>query len=156
MNRLKTPPIGLAAIVFYKAFSASLLAMTSVALLLALKNREGLEYFSNEYVLRGKIEIIKWLLEKFVNLNPRTIEFSGIAAGVYAAVSAIEAIGLWYQKTWAMLLVVGLVGISIPAEIYELIRGASPVKISVFLVNVVVFGYLLHHWLKSRKTEQAS
>ncbi|MBY0573783.1 MAG: DUF2127 domain-containing protein, partial [Undibacterium sp.] len=35
-----------------------------------------------------------------------------MAAGIYALVTAIESVGLWYEKTWAKILVIGLVGIS--------------------------------------------
>lgn len=143
------------AIVFYKAFSASLLAFTSVALLLALKNHEALQDFAEEYALEGKLGIIKFLLEKLSNLKPRTLEFSGIAAGIYSAISLIEALGLWDQQTWATFLVLGLVGISLPAEIFELIRSVTPVKLVVFVVNLAVFWYLLREALKAKKSESA-
>lgn len=143
------------AIVFYKAFSASLLACTSAALLLALKNHEALQDFAEEYALQGKLEIIKYLLEKLSNLNPKTLHFSGIAAGIYAAVTAVEALGLWAQQTWATFLVLGLVGISLPAEIFELSRSVTAVKLVLFVVNLAVFWYLLREALKAKKSESA-
>ena len=79
-------PFGLLAIVFYKAFVASLLAVTSVALLLAMRNYDALADFSESYTIEGKTQLIDWLLDKILNLNPRTLKFSGIAAGVYALV----------------------------------------------------------------------
>ena len=143
------------AIVFYKAFSASLLACTSAAILLALKNHEALQDFAENYALHTKLEIIKWLLEKLSTLKPKTLEFSGIAAGIYSAVSVIEALGLWYRKTWATFLVLGLVGISLPAEIFELFRSVTPVKLVVFVVNLAVFWYLLREALKANNSESA-
>ncbi|MBN3943360.1 MAG: DUF2127 domain-containing protein [Nostoc sp.] len=141
-------PLGLVAIVLYKSFAALLLMVTSIALLLTLKNYQTLEAFSENYVLEGKSIIIDWLLKKVVNLNPRTLAFSGIGTGIYAIVTAIEAVGLWYEKRWAHVLVLGLVGISIPPEIYELIRGISPLKTLVFLLNLAVFGYLFRNFPK--------
>ncbi|MEH2046668.1 DUF2127 domain-containing protein [Nostoc sp.] len=141
-------PLGLVAIVIYKTFAALLLMVTSIALLLTLKNYQTLEAFSENYVLEGKSIIINWLLKKVVNLNPRTLGFSGIGTGIYAIVTAIEAVGLWYEKGWAHVLVLGLVGISIPLEIYELIRGISPIKTLVFVLNLAVFGYLLRNFPK--------
>jgi len=143
----KRPP-GLVAIVIYKGFVALLLATTSLVLLLALKNHEALVTASQSYVLEGKLDIIEWLLEKVINIKPSTLKFSGIAAGIYALVTAIESVGLWYEKTWAKILVIGLVGISIPPEIFELIKGLTILKIVVFLVNIAVLWYLIRHFSK--------
>ncbi|MBW4683337.1 MAG: DUF2127 domain-containing protein [Microcoleus vaginatus WJT46-NPBG5] len=141
---------GLIAIVCYKVFSASLLAITSIALLLAVKNHQQLAEYSNCYILNGKQEIIKWFLDKILNLTPQTLKFSGIAAAIYSGVTVIEAIGLWQHKAWATLLVMGLVAISIPPEIFELSQGISTLKLTVFLVNIAIFLYLLRDWIKSK------
>ncbi|MBD2530148.1 DUF2127 domain-containing protein [Nostoc flagelliforme FACHB-838] len=145
---MKKRPLGLVAIVLYKSFTAFLLLVTSIALLWTLKNYQTLEAFSENYVLKGKSIIIDWLLNKVINLNPKTLAFSGIGAGIYAIVTIIEAIGLWYEKRWAHLLVLGLVGISIPLEIYELIEGISAIKTFIFLLNLAVFGYLFRNFPK--------
>jgi len=144
-------PVGLVAIVIYKSFIALLLAVTSVALLLALKNYQDLIEFSDDYVLEGKEQIIGWVVDKIINVKPRTLKFSGIAAGLYSVVTVIEAVGLWYERRWATLLVLFLVFISIPPEIYELIRGVTPLKLGVFVVNIAVFGYLLSHFPKTKR-----
>ena len=146
MNK-KRPP-GLVAIVIYKGFVALLLAATSLVLLLALKNHEALIMLSQSYVLEGKLEIIEWLLEKVINIKSSTLKFSGIAAGIYALVTAIESVGLWYEKTWAKIFVIGLVGISIPPEIFELIQGLTVLKMLVFIVNIAVLWYLIRHFYK--------
>ncbi|MBD2249105.1 DUF2127 domain-containing protein, partial [Nostoc sp. FACHB-888] len=83
--------------------------------------------------------------ENFSNI---LLAFSGIGAGVYAIVTSIEAVGLWYEKRWAHILVLGLVGISIPPEIYELIRGISVIKTLIFLLNLAVLGYLFRNFPK--------
>ncbi|OKH15493.1 hypothetical protein NIES592_05205 [Fischerella major NIES-592] len=143
----KRPP-GLIAIVVYKGFVALLLTATSIVLLLALKKHDTLVGFSESYILEGKREVIEWLLEKIVNIKPQTLKFSGIATAIYAVVTAIEAIGLWYEKTWAKILVIGLVGISVPPEIYELIKGITIFKFLVFMVNIAVLWYLIKHFYK--------
>jgi len=120
---VKKRPPGLIAIVIYKGFVALLLTATSIVLLLALKKHDTLVAFCESYILEGKREVIEWLLEKIINIKPQTLKFSGIATAIYAVVTAIESIGLWYEKTWAKILVIGLVGVSIPPEIYELIKG---------------------------------
>ena len=142
--KIQRPP-ALIAIVLYKSFVASLLTVTSIALLLALKNHEALEDFSDSYLLESKIRIVEFLLDKVLSIQPKTLLFSGLAAGLYAALTAVEAVGLWYEKGWATILVLVLVGISIPPEIYELFQGMTVLKLAVFIANVAMFWYLLHH-----------
>ncbi len=143
-------PSGLLAIIIYKSFVAVLLCITSIALLLALKNRQELTNFSESYILETKFKIIEWLIDAILNINPNKLKLTGIVMGVYAIVTAIEAVGLWYQKSWARLLVLGLVGISIPPEIFELIKQITIPKFVVILVNVAVFWYLLQHFPKQK------
>jgi uncharacterized membrane protein (DUF2068 family) len=138
-------PIGLVAIVVYKLFITMVFAATSTAVLLTLKNYPSLQDIAETYQLEGKHQIINWILNKILNLNPRTLQFSGFAAAGYSLLSAIEAIGLWREKAWAHVLVLVLVGISIPPEIYEILRGVTIVKLFIFGLNVTVFGYLLTH-----------
>gem|GEM_PF-325219 len=149
-GHLQKRPFGLVAIVFYKMFVASLLTVTAIALLLAMKNYEGLQDFAENYELEGKVGIIQWVLDKILNFDSRTLQFSGIGAMVYAIVTAIEAVGLWHQKRWAHILVLMLVGISIPPEIYELVKGFSALKSIVFVVNVAVFWYLVRTFPKHK------
>ncbi len=148
MKNKRSP--GLVAIVIYKGFVALLLTATSIILLLALNNHQSLVEFSESYILEGKLQIIEWLLEKIINAKQRTIQFGGIALGIYAAITAIEAVGLWYKQAWATVLVLVLVGISIPPEIFELTKSITLLKLTVFLINVFVFGYLLRHFPKHK------
>lgn len=143
---MKKRPFGLIAIVLYKSLIAGLLIVTSIALFFAMKNYEALQNFSENYQIAGKSALINWVLDKILNINPKKLEFSAIGAASYAAITLVEAIGLWYEKQWAHVLVLFLVGISIPPEIYELLKGISPLKLIVFGINLVVFWYLVKHF----------
>jgi uncharacterized membrane protein (DUF2068 family) len=146
---LRKRPFGLIAIVCYKSFIAALMMVTSIAILLAAKNYQGLDDFSDDYVLEGNGIIIEWLTEKVLNSGRKTLAFSGIGAAIYSGVTAIEAIGLWYEKRWAHILVVGLVSFSIIPEIYELFRGVTPIKLVLFLVNITMLWYLIRNFPKN-------
>ncbi|MCY7385152.1 MAG: DUF2127 domain-containing protein [Microcoleus sp. CAN_BIN18] len=141
----KQRPPALIAIVLYKSFVASLLTVTSIALLLALKNHQALEDFSESYLLESKLKIIEFLLEKVLSVKQKTLLFSGLAAALYAGLTTVEAVGLWCEKGWATILVLVLVGISIPPEIYELFQGVTVLKLAVLVANIAVLWYLLHH-----------
>ena len=97
-NRRRKRSRALIAIVIYKSLIAGLLAITSVALLLTVENYQIIDNFANEYILEGKREIIRFILSKFLILSPKSLQFSGIFAGVYAVVTVIEAVGLWSEK----------------------------------------------------------
>ncbi len=150
MTKSNKRTTGLTAIVIYKTSSAILLAITSIALLLAIKNSQFLATFSEEYALTGKREIIKFLLKKITSLNPKTLQFSAAATGIYSVITAVEAIGLWYQKAWAKILVLVLVGIGILPEMFELYRGLSMLKLVVLVLNIVIFWYLLSHSISDK------
>ena len=149
MKKQRAP--GLIAIVLYKTFVASLLIVTALALLFALKNHQALEDFSESYLLETKLKIVEFLLDKVLQIQPKTLLFSGLAAGFYAVLTVLEAVGLWYEKGWATILVLVLVGISIPPEIYELLEGFTVIKLAVFIANIAVLWYLLHHLPKYGK-----
>jgi len=153
-TRSKKKPLALVAIVIYKSFTALVLAIASIAIFLALKNYQDLLLFADNYILTGKREIIKFILEKLLALNSKTLEFSGLVMGLYATVTVIEAVGLWYEKAWATILVLVLVGISLPAEIFELIRGISVIKLIVFVINAALFWYLLREFTNRKHQER--
>ena len=142
-------PIGLVAIVAYKLMMTLLFAATATGLLLTLKNADSLQDLAETYQLEGKHQIITYFLDKVLNITPKTLKFAGFAAAGYSALSGIEAIGLWKQKGWAHLLVLGLVGISIPAEVYEIFKHVTLIKVGLFGLNVAMFGYLFVDYIKN-------
>jgi uncharacterized membrane protein (DUF2068 family) len=143
-------PLGLLIVICYKTFTATLFALSSISIFLALKNYEGLQNFSEALVLAGKQGIVAFLIEKLSGLSSRTLMFSGVALAIYSFISACEAIGLWFQAEWAKWLVIGIVGISIFPEIYELIQGVSLLKLLVLALNLGIFAYLISDFLRTR------
>ncbi len=143
-------PPALLAIVFYKCFVVALMSTTAIGSIFLMKNHQELVEFSTSYVLKTKFFIIEWVLDKLIAIDPSKLKLGGIVAGVYALVTAIEAIGLWYQKSWAMLLVLILVGISLPPEIFELFKGITVLKSIIFSINIAMFLYLLRDVIKTR------
>ncbi len=139
---MKRPP-GLIAIVVYKGFVAVFIAFAALAIFFSWKNYSELSDFAESLSLAGKRGIIYLVVEKLSNINPRTLQFTAIAASIYAVVTAAEAVGLWYERIWAHWLIIGTVAISIPLEIYELYEKISIVKIIAFILNLAILWYLL-------------
>ena len=98
MKKQRAP--GLIAIVLYKSFVASLLTVTSIAVLLALNSHHPFEAFSESLFLETKLNNIKSLLKKILFIKLNTLLLSGLATGMYATLTVVEAVGLWYEKGW--------------------------------------------------------
>ena len=150
MSEHKPRPRALVAIVIYKCFTIGLLTCVAIGLFLTSKKYDDLFTFAEDYMTTGKREIIKAGLLSALSFPATKMQLGAIVALIYAAVNVLEAVGLWYQKAWATILVVGIVGLTIPIEIYEIIQKASVVKMGIFAINVAMFVYLLRHALAER------
>lgn len=78
-----------------------------------------------------------------VSLSTTKLYLYGSAFSAYAAINAIEAVGLWGEKRWAEYLTLIEVTLLLPLEIYELVLKISYLKIAALVINVVVMAYLL-------------
>jgi uncharacterized membrane protein (DUF2068 family) len=154
MSELKPRPPALVAIVIYKCFTIGLLTFIAIGLFVTSKKYDDLFTFAEEYMNTGKREIIKQGLTQVLTVSTTKMQLGAFVAFIYAVVNALEAIGLWHQKTWATILVVGIVGLTIPIEIYEIFHKASVIKAGVFLINVAMFVYLLRHALEEQKNHR--
>ena len=67
----------------------------------------------------------------------------GAALLVYAAVEAVEAVGLWYQRRWAEYLTFLVTASLLPLEVYEISARATVLKVLAFAVNLAIVVYLL-------------
>lgn len=74
-----------------------------------------------------------------------------IVALSYAGMRIIEAVGLWFAKSWAEWFAVLSSATYLPFELYELSIGISRVKILLFLVNLGIFLYLARVLFKNQR-----
>ena len=150
MSEHKPRPRALVAIVIYKCFTIGLLICVAIGLFLTSKKYDDLFAFAEDYMTTGKREIIKAGLLGALSFPATKMQVGAIVALIYAAVNVLEAVGLWHQQAWATILVAGIVGLTIPIEIYEIIEKASVVKMGIFAINVAMFVYLVRHALEER------
>ena len=150
----KSRPPALLAIVIYKCFTVGLLTCVAIGLFVTSKKYDDLWAFSEDYMLVGKREVIKAGLANVLSVSTSKMQLGAIVALIYAAVNALESVGLWHQKAWATIMVVGIVGMTIPLEIFEIFHKVSFVKVGVFVINVAMFVYLLRHAIEERKHRQ--
>jgi len=92
----------------------------------------------------------------FLDLADRTSDANlwamALGAAAYSAVRFAEAVGLWLNRKWAEWFGLLTGAIYLPVELFELFKGVTWPKMTVFIVNVVVVLYLLYVIWKHRKS----
>ncbi len=138
-------PTGLRIIAFYKLFHGFLLFGVSFGIFHLV--HVNLDDVAREFLAKTRLDSsnrqIQFILEKFVNLSPKTIETFGVAALLSSTLTLIEGFGLWFGKRWAEYLVILGTGIFLPWEIYHIIRHPTPIKLGFFAINLIIVAYLV-------------
>ncbi|MGO9931862.1 MAG: DUF2127 domain-containing protein [Steroidobacteraceae bacterium] len=96
--------------------------------------------------------IVTQLLEWFSGLSVPRINALRIVTLAYAAVFAVEGIGLWMQKRWAEWLTTIITASLIPLEAWEMYFRPTIGKAVILLANIAVVAYLVWHVRTKKKT----
>jgi uncharacterized membrane protein (DUF2068 family) len=89
--------------------------------------------------------IITQLLEWFSGLSVSRIHALRMVTLAYAAVFAVEGVGLWMEKRWAEWLTVIITASLIPLEAWEIFYRPTIGKVLILLANAAVVAYLVWH-----------
>jgi uncharacterized membrane protein (DUF2068 family) len=132
---------GLEIVIYYKMFVAGLLSAISLSLFSTAYNSSRLDAIADS----EWFEIYLWFLDRgldqVLNLNQGAMQLWGTITALYAILIFVQAMGLWFNRTWAKGLVLVTAGIGLPIEIYELVQGFTLLKCLVITVNLIIFGY---------------
>ena len=85
-------------------------------------------------------------LDKLFTLKSTTLHLLGAALFLYAAMEALEAVGLWYRRRWAEYLTFIATALFLPLEFFELTRRVSVLKLVALVINLAIVVYLV--WAK--------
>ena len=96
-------------------------------------------------------KVVTQLLEWFSGLSNSRVHQLRMVTYAYAAVFAVEGVGLWMQKRWAEWLTVIITGSLIPLEVWELCQRPTLGKAAVLLANTAIVGYLIWHVRSKRR-----
>jgi uncharacterized membrane protein (DUF2068 family) len=83
---------------------------------------------------------------KTLNAKPSTLNLIAFGLLLYGLLQVVEGIGLWSLKRWGEYVAVVGTTLFIPLEIYELVEGATWLKVVALLINVAAVVYLV--WSK--------
>lgn len=98
--------------------------------------------------------MVSRLVEWFSGLSSSRAEMFRLVTLAYAAVFAIEGIGLWMEKRWAEWLTVIITASLIPFEGWEMFEHPTPGKLLILLGNAAIVAYLVWHVRTHRKALQ--
>jgi len=94
---------------------------------------------------------VHFVLDKAALLNDHRLRQFSVFVFCYAALGAVEGIGLLLEKTWAEYLTSIITASFLPLEMIELHHRFSWLKVSLLVANLAVLAYLVSH-LIYRKT----
>jgi uncharacterized membrane protein (DUF2068 family) len=84
-------------------------------------------------------------LEWFSGLSASRVHALRLVTLVYAAVFAVEGVGLWMEKRWAEWLTTIITASLIPLEAWEIFFRPTLGKVLILFANLAVVGYLVWH-----------
>jgi uncharacterized membrane protein (DUF2068 family) len=86
---------------------------------------------------------VNFILDKAALLDDRLLRRIGAVVFIYAALDLTEGIGLYLEKVWAEYLTLAITASFLPWEIFELSRRITVIRVTLLVVNALVFFYLL-------------
>lgn len=87
--------------------------------------------------------LLHGLLARVAHVNSHRLEVTGIGTFAYAALFAVEGVGLVLRKRWAEWFTIFVTGSFVPLEIYELANRFTVVRLAILLLNLAVVAYLV-------------
>jgi len=92
----------------------------------------------------------------FSGLSPARIQALGYVTLAYAAVFAVEGVGLWMRRRWAEWLTTIITASLIPFELWELLHRPTVGKVVVTVVNIAIVWYLIRQLRSPRHAPAGS
>ena len=80
---------------------------------------------------------------RLAGLDRAHLKAIGAGTFFYAALHAVEGVGLLLRRHWAEYLTILATGLLLPVEIYEVARKVSALRVAVLAANVVIVAYLV-------------
>jgi len=98
-------------------------------------------------------EIVTRALQWFSGLSEAKIHALRFVTFTYAAVFAVEGVGLWMRKRWAEWLTTVITASLIPLEVWEFTAKPNAGKAAVVVANAAIVAYLAWHVMRRGRSE---
>lgn len=136
---------GLLLIALYKLLGALLFVGVGVgALQLLHKDINDVVWrMISDFKMNPESRFVNFIFEKAELLTDPLLKRIGVGAFCYAAVGVIEAVGLYFEKTWAEFLTLIITASFLPFEIHEIMVRLTWMRVGLFIGNVIILLYLI-------------
>jgi uncharacterized membrane protein (DUF2068 family) len=101
--------------------------------------------------------VLRYLVRLIPAIAPGLALRLAVGLGVLAVLLAVEAVGFWYERPWAELLIIVETAALLPAEVFDLTRHLRAPAVVTLVLNVLILLYVAHRYRKSHpRGEQPS
>ncbi len=104
---------------------------------------DEIDLFARHLRFNPESRLVTFVLEKASLVNDPLLRRIGFFAFCYAAVTLVEGIGLYLEKTWGEFLTLAITASFLPWELFEIYRHITWIHLGLFAINILVFLYLL-------------
>ena len=150
-------PLGFKIIGAFKVACAALFLAAGVGLLRHLD--DGADTVLLRAVALLKLDpgnhYIHTVISRASGISRGQLKAIGFGTFFYAALYAVEGIGLLVGARWASYLTVVATGALIPLEIYEVAERSGPVKILILVLNIAITVYVIWKLVQERRAGRA-
>jgi uncharacterized membrane protein (DUF2068 family) len=145
--------LGLTIIGIGKLIKAAVLLTVGVAALVAVNDGppKMLAHAANFIGVDHNSHHLQRLVGEVSGVSAKQLATIGFGSFVYAALFAVEGVGLLMTKRWAEYLTICITISFIPLEIYEIVHHESTAKIVTLALNVIVAVYLVIRVRRERR-----
>ena len=123
-------------IVIKKVVVATLLLLVSVAATISSQDMGRLALLADDLVAGDRM-LLASLARRALDLGPDSLRAIALISGSYALLVYLAAWAAWNERRWGDWLLVALMALPLPYEVYELVQQQSPSDAIVLGLNVL-------------------
>ena len=100
-------------------------------------------------------KLVNFVIERAANVDDHMLRRIGEVGFIYAGLDLAEGIGLYLEKVWGEYMTLIITGSFLPLEVYELFRRITGIRSALFVINALVFAYLVKIVTERTRERQA-
>ncbi len=116
---------------------------------------DPIHFLVQEFNLNARSRVWSYFIGLIPSVDLKRLTQLSFFVMAYAALTLIEAWGVWYQKLWVEIFLLLETAAFLPWEIYELTKKFSLTKFGLLIVNALIVYYLGKRFLNKLKEEKA-
>jgi uncharacterized membrane protein (DUF2068 family) len=111
-----------------------------------------LQRFASRLHLDPENRLIHETIGRVAGIDRAQLKALGVGTLAFAVLELVEGGGLILRRHWAEYLTVVATGLLLPLEIYEIAQKPNPLRVAIFLANVIILAYLIAKLRQERRS----